>query len=231
MPTVPFDAVSPREGIRLFASVVIFAAALRGHRELRAAVARAAAAAERRRVAQDLHDGLAQDLAFIAAQGAKMADEFGDEHPVMQAARHALAVSRDTISELSEFTSSSTREALEAIAHELSGRFRVGVVVDVNPDVVLDAETRDHVSRITREAIANAARHGNAQRVLVSVKRTTEATVLRVVDDGFGITSGPNAPREGFGFRSMRDRAAALNGVLTVRSGLPRGTELEVVFP
>jgi signal transduction histidine kinase len=210
---------------------VIFAAALRGHRELRAAVARAAAAAERRRVAQDLHDGLAQDLAFIAAQGAKMADEFGDEHPVMQAARHALAVSRDTISELSEFTSSSTREALEAIAHELSGRFRVGVVVDVNPDVVLDAETRDHVSRITREAIANAARHGNAQRVLVSVKRTTEATVLRVVDDGFGITSGPNAPREGFGFRSMRDRAAALNGVLTVRSGLPRGTELEVVFP
>jgi signal transduction histidine kinase len=231
MPLVSANSVSLREGIRLFASGVIFVAALRGHRELRAAVAHAAAAAERRRVAQDLHDGLAQDLAFIAAQGTKLAAELGQEHPVMQAARHALAVSREAIGELSELTSSSSRETLDAIAHELSERFSVGIVVDVAPDVVLDAETQDQVGRITREAIANAVRHGDAQRVFVCLKRTTDAKVLRVIDDGSGVNGGQTSLREGFGFRSMRDRAATLNGVLTVRTGGSRGTELEVVFP
>jgi signal transduction histidine kinase len=119
---------------------------------------------------------------------------------------------------------------LEAIAYELAGRFGAEIVVDVAPDAVLAADALDQVGRIAREAIVNAARHGDARNILVSLKRTNDAFVLRVVDDGRGMAAAPDAPVEGFGIRSMRDRAAAVGGSLTIRPARASGTEVEVVF-
>ncbi|MBV8431271.1 MAG: hypothetical protein JO244_08925 [Solirubrobacterales bacterium] len=223
--------ISLREALRLLAFGLIFTAVLRRDLEIRAGAARAAAAAERRRVAQDLHDGLAQDLAFIAAHWSTLGGDVDQEHPVMRAARHALAVSRDTISELSDTRSASARETLDGIAHELGDRFGIRVITDVAPDAALASDARDQVGRITREAIANAARHGHARHVLVTLKRNGAGKVLRVVDDGRGICERFSADDEGFGIRSMRDRAAGLGGTLNVRRKARSGTELEVHFP
>jgi signal transduction histidine kinase len=217
-------------GLRLLAFGFIFAAALLRDLELRNAATRAATFAERRRVAQDLHDGLAQDLAFIAAHGAQMAAEYGDEHPLTRAARHALAVSRDTITELSDTASQSPRETLEAIAHELGARFGAQIIVDVEPDAVLAAESRNQIGRITREAIANAARHGGAHHIHVSLKRRRAFWLLRIVDDGSGFGSWNGAPQEGFGITSMRERAAALGGTFSLGRAGSRATVLEVRF-
>ena len=225
------DVVSARELLRLLGLAVIFAAALRQEVGLRANLARAAALAERRRVAQDLHDGLAQDLAFITAHGHRMAEQTGSDHPVVVAARHALALSRDTISELTDPRSSSAREALEGIAHELSSRFGIRILVDVHPTAELAPDTRGHAARIAREAIANAARHGGAENIVVSLKRTSCGVLLRVSDDGSGIDSKTERPPQGFGMRSMQERAAALGGVLTVRARGRRGTDLDVILP
>ena len=87
--------VGPGEGLRVIAFALLLAAAATAERRVRARLARGAALAERRRVARDLHDGLAQDLAFIAAHGPRIAEEMGDEHPVVIAARRALAISRE----------------------------------------------------------------------------------------------------------------------------------------
>ena len=86
---------------------------------------KATALAERRRVARDLHDGIAQDLAFIAAHGPRFVEELGDDHPVVIAARRALAISRSTISELSDPTGATAHESLEAVAQELGERFGI----------------------------------------------------------------------------------------------------------
>lgn len=231
LPWVGPDQVSIREVLRLLAFGFIFAAALRRDRELRDEATRAATFAERRRVARDLHDGLAQDLAFIASHGAKVVEQLGEEHPLSRAVRHALAVSRDTIVELSEKRSTSPRETLEAIAHELGERFETRIVVDVAPALALTFDTRDQVARITREAIANAARHGGAKHILVSLKPLGLASVLRVVDDGCGIGRPGDQSAEGFGIRSMRERADALGGTFSVRPAGTKGTNLEVIFP
>ncbi len=224
--------VGPGEGLRVTAFALLLAAAATAERRVRARLARSAALAERRRVARDLHDGLAQDLAFIAAHGPRIAQEMGDEHPVVIAARRALAISRSTISELSDPEGATARESLEAVAQELRDRFDVAIAVDAQLDADLPSDAREHVSRIAREAIANAARHGGARNVIVSLRNESTGVALRVVDDGCGIAdaAGVAAP-EGFGLSSMRERAAAVGGRLTVRPARRGGTELEVVLP
>jgi signal transduction histidine kinase len=107
----------------------------------------------------------------------------------------------------------------------------MSVVVDVPPDAALAVGIREQVGRIIREAIANAARHGGAKHVLVTMPRRSTGTAIRVVDDGRGIRDGFGQADEGFGISSMRDRIAALGGTLTLRRARVRGTELEIRLP
>jgi signal transduction histidine kinase len=220
------------DGLRGVAMGLILAAALVRERHVRARSSRATALAERRRVARDLHDGIAQDLAFIAAHGPRFVEELGDDHPVVIAARRALEISRSTISELSDPDGATAHESLEAVAQELGERFQISVAVNARLDRELEAHERETVTRIVREAIANAARHGGARNVIVSLTHTGTSLALRVVDDGRGICGHDLAPApEGFGLRSMRERTAALGGHLHVRQPRRGGTELEVVLP
>lgn len=199
--------------------------------QARARLAKAAALTERRRIARDLHDGLAQDLAFIAAHASSLVEDIGEDHPVVIAARRALTISRVTINDLSDPAGASARESLEAVAQELRERFDIAIAVDVQLAADLDPQAREHVTRISREAIANAARHGGARNVSVSLRRLELAVVLRVVDDGCGLTDADgDTAHEGFGLGSMRDRAAALGGYLSLHRPQRGGTELEVVF-
>jgi signal transduction histidine kinase len=195
-------------------------------------MAKAAALAERRRVARDLHDGLAQDLAVIALHGGFIAQDIGGEHPMVCAARRALALSRSMIAELSDLPGATADEALQAVAQEFRDRCDVAVAVEAGCDGELAPGAQEHVSRIAREAIANAARHGGAKHVVVSLRGADSGVTLRVVDDGCGIVGRDvAAPVEGFGLRSMRERTDALGGCLTLRRLRKGGTELEVILP
>ena len=118
------------EALRTVSFGLILAAGVIRERQVNARTSRATALAERRRVARDLHDGIAQDLAFIAAHGARFVAELGDDHPVVVAARRALAISRSTIAELSDPGGATTHESLEALAHELGHRFGISVAVN-----------------------------------------------------------------------------------------------------
>jgi signal transduction histidine kinase len=226
------DPDSLAEALRVLGFGLVLAAAIQWELQARRLTARAAAIAERQRMARDLHDGLAQDLAFIAAHGERIAADVGIEHPVVIAARRALSVSRSAIAELSGPGGASTHEVLEAIAAELRARFEIMIAVDVRLTYELSPDVREHVGRIVREAIANAARHGGATHVAVSLSDNRGETRLRVRDDGWGIRGANGAPaREGFGLRSMRERVSALGGHMTLRQPGPFGTELDVVLP
>lgn len=227
----PIGTVAPTQLPRMIAFALVLLAALRHEPQVRTRTATAAALAERRRIARDLHDRLAQDLAFIAAYGPALSEEMGEDHPIVIAARRALAISRSTITELSDPAGATTAESLEAVAQELRHQFDVAVAVNVALDADLEPRARQHVARISREAIANAARHGGARNVSVSLSRLELAVVLRIVDDGCGLEDSAGAATpEGFGLGSMRERAAALGGYLSVHQPRRGGTEVEVVF-
>jgi len=219
------------EGLRLAAFALLFTVALRRERERRAQTASIAAIAERRRVACDLHDGIAQDLAFIAAQEERLAQVMGAADPVVAAASRALAVSRRTISDLADPDGATLEQALRVLGRDLAARFEISVSVDVRLADELPAAARERTTRIVREAIVNAARHGQARNVIVSVARLDGGVSLRVVDDGHGVAPFvADGSSDGFGLRNLRDWAAALGGELTITRLRLGGTELTVVF-
>jgi signal transduction histidine kinase len=224
---------TPRDGIRLLAFALLLSATLRTELHARVRLMRAAVIAERRRIARDLHDGLAQDLAFLAGNVSRVGAPLRENDPVAVAARRALALSRDAIRDLSSSHSTSTRETLESIGHELQERFALEVALNVRLTAELPPETREDVARIMREAVVNAAKHGESEHVIVSLTQTDAGLTLRVADDGRGLADGnPLRPRhEGFGLRSIRERAAALGGRLTLRDRQGGGAELELVLP
>ncbi len=191
-----------------------------------------AVTAERERIARDMHDGLAQDLAYIIAQGQRRGLELGPDHPVMVAARRALAGVRGAIADLTASEAPSAEAALRTIGGELGRRFglEVDVVVDADGpppanDYAAPAE-REHLVRIAREAIVNAALHGQARHVEVLLERRGANLRMRISDDGCGVA---DADRVGFGLRTMHARARSLGGELNTRPGPQGGTVLELL--
>jgi signal transduction histidine kinase len=187
-----------------------------------------AVAEERRRLARDLHDGLAQDLALIALHGDLMARERGAEHPLALAARRAIAASRGTIADLAAMDARTTAEALKRVAAELAQRHHVQVTVRAD-DTPIKGRERDALVRIAREAIVNAIQHGQAREVVVSLQVRDHQLVLSIDDDGRGIDKhADNQPGRGLGMPAMRERARLIGGHLVAKRREPGGTRIEV---
>lgn len=234
MPVVAAEWVTPRGGLRLVAYALLLAAACCRYAKAKRYEVHEAISSERERICRDLHDGLAQDLACIAAQGQRLGCELGAEHPLMVATRHALAAARGAIADLIASSAPTTEAALRLIADDLEHRYGLQIQVRIESDSAinatkdLDPPRRENLVRIAREAIVNAALHGTARHVDVVLLRRGRDLLLRVSDDGNGIA---DLDRSGFGLRTMRARAASLGGQLSAHARPGGGTELELLVP
>jgi signal transduction histidine kinase len=186
---------------------------------------------ERRRIARDLHDGLAQDLAFIVSQS-RGSTAPGHLDRVASAAERALDDSRAAIAALTRPLDEPLDAALARVADEAAERLGARSSLQLEAGVDVPAPLREALLRIAREAIANAARHGGAKTVTVSLSRAPDL-MMSVADDGCGFDTSapPRRPGGGFGLISMRERAEAAGGTLAVSSAAGHGTTVEVVVP
>jgi signal transduction histidine kinase len=196
--------------------------------------ARAAVLEERRRMARDLHDGLAQELAFISMQSKFLAgpDRDPDFTQIAVAADRALDESRRAIAALTRPLDEPLAIVLADVAEEIAGRVGLELELALSEDVDVSPQTREALLRIVREAVTNAARHGKATVVKIELANG-RGIQLRVSDDGAGFDPALTEPGElgGFGLTSMRERAEELGGNLNVRSRPGAGTEIEVALP
>jgi len=229
-PSVNSEWVYTGDLLRLAFYMVILAGALREINAYQLQLAEAAVHGERRRIARDLHDGLAQELAFIRSQAHRLRG--AAEEPATQialAAERALDESRQAIATLARPVGASLDSSVAQAAEEIALRDAVELRLQLEPSLDAPETVHEALTRIVREAITNAARHGRARSVLVRLARS-DGLRLTIEDDGDGMSSdAPNG--RGFGLVSMRERAQALGGRVQVSPLNDRGARVEVWLP
>jgi len=190
----------------------------------------AAVLGERRRIAGDLHDGLAQELAYLARHLAAPGGDIDEDElaRLRSAAARAQLESRRALRGLAASDGRPADLALAGAVQEIAERFDVQLDLDLTPGVQLSPARSEALVRIACEAISNAARHSGTDQVRVSMDRAGERIHLCVSDDGLGFDTALTGP--GFGLTSMRERARSVGGELRVRSAPGRGSDVEVAL-
>lgn len=215
--------------LRLGFYALLLVGVVRQLAQYRRAFVHSAVAEERRRLARDLHDGLAQELAFISAQTRDLAARTSE--PLVErlslAADRALDESREAIAELTRGQAEALEAGLWRVAEPITARADLRLRVSVDPEAEdPPADVRDAIFKIAREALNNAARHAGAGTVTVTVVPSSSGVRLEVADDGEGFEDAT----AGFGLTTMRERAELAGGVLAVHSTRGEGTRVEVAF-
>jgi len=205
---------------------------------------RAGALRERERLAGDIHDTVAQQLAGVsthleAASGA-LATSRGDglDHvaAAATATRSALAELRGLVWALRPPDRRvPLREALVQQAERIAGEARVALHWTTSADPGrLGVDHELCLLRSLQEALRNAVRHAGARRIEVGLVADDVGVRLEVADDGGGgaaDASAPVSPDGGYGLQAMAERAQRLGGELTITSVAGRGTRVVVRVP
>jgi signal transduction histidine kinase len=197
----------------------------------------------RTRIARDLHDDVCQELASLSmavGEVKERAGSVGDSETrnglseIQQRTQHLVEGVRRLSHDLHPgmLRHVGLAAALEAHCVEVEQRYDVQVGLDADSEV---RELRGDIAlalfRIVQEALRNAATHGDARRVTVSIRQTDESIELVVHDDGRGFDRDEVRRRrgEGLGFVSMEERARLVDGKLLVTSAPGRGTTIRAL--
>lgn len=191
--------------------------------------------AERQRIATELHDEVGQSLTVV-----------------LLGLRRVLDVAPPELGEEIRSAQETTRTSLEEV-RRIAGRLRPGLLEDLGLISALTALTTEFhsyskievhkgfapglpdlspevelvVYRVAQEALTNVARHAHAHRVELSLSRQGSAVALRVADNGIG--SDRIVPASGI--RGMRERAAMVDGQLSIGPRIGGGTEIRLLVP
>jgi two-component system, NarL family, nitrate/nitrite sensor histidine kinase NarX len=197
--------------------------------------------AERREIANDIHDSLAQKLTFGRMRIALLLEAIrsGNELMATKYARdvdEALEGSQKSARELiADFRSGLNPGGLLASLADLAQQFRDrnSIVLDYQNrlvDLVLPVEHEIQVYNIIREALSNIARHSGASNARLFVDAKFGYYVFTVEDNGVGARTF--APVEGhYGMMIMRERAQRIGGEIRVESAQGLGTQVQLYFP
>ena len=191
---------------------------------------------ERRRIRNDLHDGLAPTLSSfqlqlgvirrIISQNPAQAEQMIAE--LSTGLRQATAEIRQLVYDLRP-PMLDELGLIRALNHMPLADAPLQLdVIAPDPMPTLSAATEVAIYRIATEAIHNVVKHAHATTCTISIAIEAETLILTIVDDGQGISAGnPN----GIGTQSMSNRAAELGGTFTIQPAEPLGTCIEVRLP
>ena len=197
---------------------------------------------ERAVIARELHDSLAQSLAYMKIQVSRLKsamaagpDSAALTDEVLEELREGLNAAYRQLRELlSTFRlrmeGENLRSALEQTVAEFTLRGELPIDLDMAANTgPLSPNEEIHILQIAREALANVLHHANASRARISLDRLPEGAVrLAVEDDGEGIVK-PADPHH-YGMTIMEERARSLDGRLSFEERAEGGTRVTLEF-
>ena len=192
------------------------------------AQATAAVLDDRRRLARELHDGVIQELAFIRSEAHSIPPHIASGIQIINATDRALDEARAALQALGRTGDEPLSFTLRRAATELAERYGIDVEIDLDDSITVDVAQQHALMRITREAMSNAVRHGDAKRVRVRLGEVHDLRSLAIEDDGSGFDVAQAAAGGGYGLISMRDRARGLPGAFSVAAQTGHGSIVTV---
>jgi signal transduction histidine kinase len=196
---------------------------------------------EKQRLGRDLHDGLCQSLAGIAALAATLSRSLAASsgpgpaaaaEEIVQLLNEMIGQARDLAHGLGPFglNGAGLAGGLEALARNVRHTYRASCTVawDSRCPTLRD-DTAMHLMRIAQEAVRNAFSHGRADRIHISVEAVDGSGLLSIQDNGVGLSEN-HRDHDGIGLHTMHYRARAIGGSLTVGRRPEGGTMVACAF-
>nr|WP_202559061.1 sensor histidine kinase [Streptomyces sp. SID5789] len=191
--------------------------------------------AERRRIAQELHDEVGQSMTAILLVLGRAADDAHE--PLREELQQAQEITRESLDEVRRLVRRlrpgvlddlGLISALSSLTHDFAAHTGLRVVRRFDTDLPdLDPETELVLYRVAQESMTNTARHADAGRLEVSLSPADGAVTLTIADDGRGM----EAACEGAGIRGMRERALLIGADLDITSAPEAGTRIRLTAP
>lgn len=196
---------------------------------------------EQRRLGQELHDGLAQDLTVASILTGDLVAQCEERNlPVFpgfarltERIASALENARNIAHGLSPLMSSNgdLAAALVLLAQASTvGETQVESIAHLESELRLPLEARTHLYRIAQEAVQNALKHAGAHRIEIRLTVRSPTVMLEVTDDGRGIARDESGALS-FGLNTMRYRSSAIGGLLSIHPRPGGGTTVCCVAP
>jgi len=200
-----------------------------------------AVAAERIRMARDIHDTLAQSFTGMimlleAAKGAYIRNDLPEVSLYIEQAgdqaRAGLREARRSVMALRPHSlqTQSLRMALDNLLTSITYHSKLQVNLEESGEVSqLSPEQEDVLLRIAQESLTNTIRYANAKNVRLCLRHSDQSIQLQIIDDGCGFDT--QAKQAGFGLIGMRERVEQLGGRFVLISRVGHGTEIHVALP
>ena len=197
---------------------------------------------ERTRIAREIHDSLGQALTALKLQLSAAQEAASRESPALGTRLHETAVMVDDLVKSVRRIATELRPpildqlglpaALEWLAHDFSRRTGIRCEPTIVPaNDAISTELATAVFRIVQEGLTNISRHAGASHVQIGLGVESQCVTLEISDDGHGITEAATTGPASLGILGMRERAAALGGVLEVAPRTGGGTRVTAWFP
>lgn len=235
-PLIPLSVVGLTLALAMIRGLEIFE--VETERRIEAMEQQQILAAERERIARELHDGAIQTV-YTAGLLVESAQKLVEPQTVLaNRLERALAALDDAIRDLrrslEKLHSEPSGEALAAALKRVAEDPHIRSLVDVSLDLSLSERDAlsplrtDHVMAVVKEALSNVMRHAHARRVKISACSEDGYLKLAIRDDGSGLG---RQSESGYGMRNMRDRARLLGGRLEIQSKKGAGTTVTLDIP
>jgi signal transduction histidine kinase len=188
---------------------------------------------ERNRIARDLHDRIAQSLAYLGFELDRIVQSNREGEAITEPldqlredVRSVVGEVRDTLYDLRTDVSDSQdmTSTLDAFVQRVQTRSRLEIVLDCDEKARLPLRQEREMWRIAQEAITNVERHAKANLVTVRWRCDGRTAELFVKDDGIGFPSGRAGRLDSYGVLGMRERASSIGASLDISGEADKGT-------